>query len=86
MLGIQQGRDWGLATLNELRTFFKLKPHATFGMKCLMSTIQAKLIDITEEVNSNPDVAEARMSLSHSNPLSLDIPTNYPSGSTLRSS
>ncbi|KAL4920142.1 heme peroxidase [Aspergillus aurantiobrunneus] len=31
MLGIQQGREWGLATLNELRTFFKLKPHATFA-------------------------------------------------------
>ncbi|KAL2793140.1 heme peroxidase [Aspergillus keveii] len=30
MLGIQQGRQWGLATLNELRTFFKLKPHSTF--------------------------------------------------------
>ncbi|KAL2826654.1 heme peroxidase [Aspergillus cavernicola] len=30
MLGIQQGREWGLATLNELRTFFKLKPHSTF--------------------------------------------------------
>ncbi|KAL4780368.1 heme peroxidase [Aspergillus varians] len=31
MLGIQQGRQWGLATLNELRMFFKLKPHATFA-------------------------------------------------------
>ncbi|KAL3479234.1 heme peroxidase [Aspergillus californicus] len=30
MLGIQQGREWGMATLNELRTFFKLKPHSTF--------------------------------------------------------
>ncbi|KAL2872843.1 peroxidase/cytochrome P450 family protein [Aspergillus lucknowensis] len=30
MLGIQQGREWGLATLNELRAFFKLKPHSTF--------------------------------------------------------
>jgi hypothetical protein len=31
MLGIQQGRQWGLATLNELRLFFKLKPYSTFG-------------------------------------------------------
>lgn len=31
MLGIQQGRDWGLATLNELRSYFKLKPYTTFG-------------------------------------------------------
>ncbi|KAL4791504.1 heme peroxidase [Aspergillus venezuelensis] len=30
MLSIQRGREWGLATLNELRTFFKLKPHSTF--------------------------------------------------------
>ncbi|EAW09101.1 peroxidase/cytochrome P450 family protein [Aspergillus clavatus NRRL 1] len=30
MLGIQQGRQWGLATLNEFRTFFKLKPYSTF--------------------------------------------------------
>ncbi|KAL4894294.1 heme peroxidase [Aspergillus ambiguus] len=30
MLGIQQGRNWGLATLNELRSFFKLKPYSTF--------------------------------------------------------
>jgi hypothetical protein len=31
MLGIQQGRKWGLATLNEFRAFFKLKPYSTFG-------------------------------------------------------
>jgi len=31
MLGIQQGRQWGLATLNEFRLFFKLKPYSTFG-------------------------------------------------------
>ncbi|KAK3937994.1 heme peroxidase [Diplogelasinospora grovesii] len=28
--GIQQGRQWGLATLNEFRQFFKLKPYTTF--------------------------------------------------------
>jgi hypothetical protein len=31
MRGIQEGREWGLATLNELRAFFKLKPHSTFS-------------------------------------------------------
>ncbi|KAL4760058.1 heme peroxidase [Aspergillus foveolatus] len=30
MRGIEKGREWGLATLNELRAFFKLKPHSTF--------------------------------------------------------
>ncbi|KAH6976751.1 heme peroxidase family protein [Ilyonectria destructans] len=28
--GIQQGREWGLASLNELREFFKLKPYSSF--------------------------------------------------------
>jgi hypothetical protein len=30
ILGINQGRNWGTASLNEVRKFFKLKPHATF--------------------------------------------------------
>jgi hypothetical protein len=30
ILGINQGRSWGAASLNEVRKFFKLKPHATF--------------------------------------------------------
>jgi hypothetical protein len=30
LLGIEQGRQWEAATLNEVRLFFKLKPHATF--------------------------------------------------------
>ncbi|KAF7158141.1 hypothetical protein CNMCM5623_002807 [Aspergillus felis] len=30
MLGIEQGRQWQLATLNEFRAFFKLKPYSTF--------------------------------------------------------
>ncbi|KAE8166073.1 heme peroxidase [Aspergillus tamarii] len=30
MLGIEQGREWGLATLNEFRHFFKLKTYSTF--------------------------------------------------------
>ncbi|GME25196.1 Psi-producing oxygenase A [Neofusicoccum parvum] len=30
ILGIEQGREWGLASLNEFRQFFKLKPFETF--------------------------------------------------------
>ena len=30
ILGMNQGRQWGLATLNEFREFFHLKPFATF--------------------------------------------------------
>ncbi|GFF88042.1 psi-producing oxygenase A [Aspergillus udagawae] len=30
ILGIEQGRQWELATLNEFRVVFKLKPHSTF--------------------------------------------------------
>lgn len=30
MLGIEQGRQWGLASLNEFRQFFKLKPFTSF--------------------------------------------------------
>ncbi|KAK4038097.1 heme peroxidase [Parachaetomium inaequale] len=31
MLGIQQGREWGLASLNEFRAFFKLQLYSSFG-------------------------------------------------------
>jgi hypothetical protein len=30
ILGINQGRNWGTASLNEFRRFFKLRPHKTF--------------------------------------------------------
>ncbi|KUI64277.1 Psi-producing oxygenase A [Cytospora mali] len=30
ILGIQQGREWGLASFNEFRSFFKLKPFTSF--------------------------------------------------------
>lgn len=30
ILGINQGRNWGTASLNEVRRFFQLKPHETF--------------------------------------------------------
>lgn len=29
-MGMMQARKWGLATLNEFRKFFKLKPHDSF--------------------------------------------------------
>lgn len=32
MLGIQQARDWGLASLNEFRKHFKLEPYKAFGI------------------------------------------------------
>lgn len=31
ILGIQQGREWGLASFNEFRSFFKLKPFTSFS-------------------------------------------------------
>ncbi|CRK31341.1 hypothetical protein BN1723_015743 [Verticillium longisporum] len=31
MLGIQQSRGWGVASLNEFREFFKLKPYSSFA-------------------------------------------------------
>ncbi|KAH6690332.1 heme peroxidase [Plectosphaerella plurivora] len=31
VLGIEQGRKWGLASLNELRKFFKLEPYKNFS-------------------------------------------------------
>jgi linoleate 10R-lipoxygenase len=30
ILGIQQGREWGLASFNEFRKFFDLKPFTSF--------------------------------------------------------
>ena len=29
-MGVDQGRQWGLATLNEFREFFNLRPFGTF--------------------------------------------------------
>lgn len=40
VLGIQQARYWNVATLNEVRTFFKLKPHTTF---CKLSPLDGFL-------------------------------------------
>lgn len=30
ILGINQGREWGMASFNEFRSFFKLKPFTSF--------------------------------------------------------
>lgn len=39
VLGMKQAREWGVATLNEVRKFFKLKPHATFRKLELLNAI-----------------------------------------------
>lgn len=31
IMGIRQGREWGLASLNEFRAFFKLQPYSSFA-------------------------------------------------------
>ena len=64
MLGIQQGRKWGLATLNEFRVFCKLKPYTTFGgwtQVIMLGRSRIKLtLPYTEEVNSDKSVVAAR--------------------------
>lgn len=39
ILGMKQAREWNVATLNEVRKFFKLKPHATFRKLDLLKVI-----------------------------------------------
>lgn len=39
ILGMKQAREWDVATLNEVRKFFKLKPHATFRKLDLLNAI-----------------------------------------------
>jgi hypothetical protein len=61
-LGIQEGRDWGLATLNEFRLFFNLKPYTTFGkapLKRLVDDASGLTVVVVAQVNSDPAVAEA---------------------------
>lgn len=41
VLGMKQAREWGVATLNGVRKFFKLKPHATFRKLELLNTVNA---------------------------------------------
>ncbi|RDW90314.1 peroxidase/cytochrome P450 family protein [Aspergillus mulundensis] len=54
MMGIQKGREWGLATLNELRMFFKLKPHSTFAEV----NSDPKVAEALEALYGHPDNIE----------------------------
>lgn len=54
ILGIQQGREWGLASLNEFRSFFKLKPFSTFKE---MNT-QPGIAEALEALYGHPDNVE----------------------------
>ncbi|KAH8800451.1 heme peroxidase family protein [Xylogone sp. PMI_703] len=52
--GIQQGRQWGLATLNEFRLFFKLKPYTTF----LDINPDPSVAEALEAIYGHPDNVE----------------------------
>ncbi|KAI1917442.1 hypothetical protein LOZ39_000434 [Ophidiomyces ophidiicola] len=54
ILGIEQGRQWGLATLNEFRSFFKLKPHETF----LEVNSDPEIAEALEAIYGHPDDIE----------------------------
>ncbi|KAK2592292.1 hypothetical protein QQS21_010012 [Conoideocrella luteorostrata] len=55
MLGIQQGREWGVATFNEFRQFFKLKPFTSF--KDINSTEEG-VAEALEALYGHPDNVE----------------------------
>ncbi|MCJ1470995.1 hypothetical protein MMC07_009643 [Pseudocyphellaria aurata] len=54
ILGIQQGRKWKTATLNELRKFFKLKPYTTF----LEISSDPAVAEALETLYGHPDFVE----------------------------
>jgi cytochrome P450 len=54
MLGIEQGRQWQLATLNEFRMFFKLKPYSTF----LEVNSNPAIAEALDALYSHPDNIE----------------------------
>ncbi|MCJ1396496.1 hypothetical protein MMC18_009386 [Xylographa bjoerkii] len=54
ILGIQQGRQYNLASLNEVRKFFKLKPHATF----LEINSDPSVAEALETLYGHPDNVE----------------------------
>jgi hypothetical protein len=60
ILGIQHGREWNIATLNEVRLYFGLKPHATFRKLPQVSRAREyhTNLDIVE-VNSDSTIADA---------------------------
>ena len=49
---MQQARSWDVATLNELRKFFKLQPHDTFEILNSDSHIKATLEELYDTTNS----------------------------------
>ncbi|KAI1880063.1 hypothetical protein JX265_001684 [Neoarthrinium moseri] len=55
VLGIQQGRDWGIATLNEFRQFFKLKPFTSFEE---VNSTEAGVAEALEALYGHPDNIE----------------------------
>ncbi|MCJ1472897.1 hypothetical protein MMC13_001546 [Lambiella insularis] len=54
ILGIEQARLWKVATLNEVRAFFKLKPHATF----LEINSDPAVAEVLETLYGHPDLVE----------------------------
>ncbi|KAF2456698.1 fatty acid oxygenase PpoC [Lineolata rhizophorae] len=54
ILGMQQARSWGLATLNEFRKFFNLKPHDTFES----INSDPKVADHLRHLYEHPDFVE----------------------------
>ncbi|ROV93831.1 hypothetical protein VMCG_08781 [Cytospora schulzeri] len=54
ILGIQQGREWGLASFNEFRSFFKLKPFTSFNE----INSQPGIAEALEALYGHPDNVE----------------------------
>ncbi|KAK7510648.1 fatty acid oxygenase [Phyllosticta citriasiana] len=54
IMGMQQSRKWGLATLNEFRRFFGLKPHETFED----INSDPKVADQLRHLYNHPDFVE----------------------------
>ncbi|PKK42132.1 hypothetical protein CI102_14625 [Trichoderma harzianum] len=54
MYGIEQGREWGLASLNELRQFFKLEPYSSFADV----TTDPSIAEALEALYGHPDNIE----------------------------
>ncbi|KAF2995005.1 hypothetical protein E8E14_001815 [Neopestalotiopsis sp. 37M] len=55
ILGIQQGRDWGMATLNEFRQFFNLKPFTSFEE---VNSTDSGVAEALEALYGHPDNIE----------------------------
>lgn len=70
ILGINQGRNWGTASLNEVRKFFKLKPHATF----LDMNPDPEIAAALEALYHEPDNVELYPGLVCEDTKSLQVP------------